>query len=789
MRKALLIFILLPLSLVAQVLRESPGQVEVSGRVIDQGAKVLPGANVVFRNLMDTTAVIKAVTDAKGTFTVQLSPDTYELRVSYLGYQPFTSHVEARQSMSVNDIRLVESATTLKEFTVVGRSLTYNVEGYKLNVENNALFKQQDLDRILLFLPGAMREKDNLKIYGKMVGKVYINRREIKLTGKDLLDYLQNYHGKNVKEIQVITSAGANESAAIGGTAVLKIITTKIEDGGMLSMRASGSYNKQSQTYGNPSLIVQQRSGKWSVYGEASMVANKNKSNSESKTLFTDSGAGKQEWSSSVRRQKPSPAYTVGAGYDLTPDDILTLEVGYHGYKSEYESSARIQNLQNDVVTGEEHNLGLSDSDSRRASVSMDYVHTWKTGELAFAGSYSDSHSSDDSRRWREGNAELWSSTEAASSDYASLYTKLDFEQRFQALQGKLKAGVAFSNWDNDSHTDNLLMEDGRESPYGTYDDVYTYKEQTLGMYGSYDFMIKSFSASLGLRYEFTKISPNSTLAPEANYTSYYRNFFPNVRLNYTINPMKGHNINLSYARKIQFPFMNMLNPGTKWSNEYSYSKGNPYLKPMCGNEVTGILSLFGNYSLSVTYAESPLFQLLYSKEEGRDIYYSTYENGGKDKFWVIGLSAVQFISPKWMVNATVNRTYVTTSYQSQNHRAKNWNITLSSTNNLPWGLNLNTNLFYVSPTEGIHLDTGHALNISASLSKSFLKDRLTATIDYGYSPEMSGRIHTAGVVNNYDSDYSPHKIGISLRYVLKWGNQWAKVRKAVGAGDGGRLK
>ena len=84
---------------------------------------------------------------------------------------------------------------------------------------------------------------------------------------------------------------------------------------------------------------------------------------------------------------------------------------------------------------------------------------------------------------------------------------------------------MAFSNWDNDSHTDNLLMEDGRESPYGTYDDVYTYKEQTLGMYGSYDFMIKSFSASLGLRYEFTRISPNSTLAPEANYTSYYRNF------------------------------------------------------------------------------------------------------------------------------------------------------------------------------------------------------------------------------------------------------------------------
>ena len=786
MKKALLILILFPLTLMAQVERESPGPVDVSGRVTDKAANALPGASVVFRNQTDT---IKSVTDAEGAFVVRLRPTTYELSVSYIGYQTFTSRVEARQTMSVNDICLEESTTDLKEFTVVGRSLTYNVEGYKLNVEGNPLFKQQDLDKILRFLPGAMKEKDDLKIYGKMVGKVYINRREIKLSGKDLLDYLQTYHGKNIKEIQVITSAGANESAAMGGTAVLKIITTKIEDGGMLSARVSGSYNKQSQTYGNPSLNVQQRSGKWSVYGEASMRTNKYKDNNESRTLFTDSGTGKLEWSNSVRKQKPSPACAVGVGYDITPDDILTLEVGYRGFDSENESSARVQNLQNDVVTGEERNLGTADSNSHQASVSMDYVHTWKTGELSLSGSYSDSHSSNDNKRWREGDAGQWSSSEAATNDYASLYTKLDFEQRFQALQGKLKAGMAFSNWDNDIHTDNVLTEDGRESPYGTYKDIYTYKEQTLGAYGSYDFMVKSFSASLGLRYEFTKISPNSTLAPEANYTSYYRNFFPNMRLNYTINPMKGHNVSLAYARKIQFPFMSMLNPGTTWNNEYSYTKGNPYMKPMCGSEVTGILSLFGNYSLSVVYAESPLFQLFYSKEDGRDIYYSTYENGGKDKFWVIGLSAVQMIGLKWMINATVNRTYVTSRYKSQNYRTKNWNITLSSTNNLPWGINLNANLFYVSPTEGINIDTGRMLNVSALLSKSFLKDRLTVTMNYGYDPELTGRIHTDGVVNMYDSDYSPHTIGISLRYVLKWGNQWAKVRKSVGAGDGGRLK
>ena len=789
MKKALLIFILFPVSLMAQVERESPAQVNVSGRVIDKAANALPGASVVFRNQTDTTRIIRAVTDAKGAFVVQVPPDIYELRVSYIGYRPFASQVEARQTMSVNDICLMESATDLKEFTVVGRSLTYNVEGYKLNVENNPLFKQQDLDKIIRFLPGAMKEKDDLKIYGKMVGKVYVNRREIKLSGKDLMDYLQTYHGKNIKEIQVITSAGANESAATGGTAVLKIITTKIEDGGMLSARASGSYSKQSQTYGNPSLNVQQRSGKWSVYGEASMWANRHKGNSESRTSFTDSGTGKQEWSSNVKKQKPSPACAVGVGYDITPDDILTLEVGYRGYESENESSARVQNLLNDAPTGEECDLGMSDSKSRRASVSMDYVHTWKAGELSFSGSYSDSHSTDNNKRWRDGDVGRWNSAETSSNDYASLYTKLDFEQRLKALQGKLKAGVAFSNWDNDIHTDNALTEDGRESPYGTYKDIYTYKEQTLGAYGSYDFMVKNFSASLGLRYEFTKISPNSTLAPEANYTSYYRNFFPNVRLNYIINPMKGHNVSLAYARKIQFPFMSMLNPGTTWNNEYSYTKGNPYLKPMCGSEVTGILSLFGNYSLSVLYAESPLFQLFYSKEEGRDVYYSTYDNGGKDKFWVIGLSAVQMIGLKWMINATVNRTYVTSRYKTEKQRARTWTISLSSLNNLPWGLDLNTGLFYVSPSESIDVAVGRMLTVSASLSKSFLKDRLTVSLDYYYEPSMRTDVRINTVSHSDYPDYSPHMIGVNLRYSFKWGNRQAKVRKAVGAGDGGRLK
>ena len=110
MKKALLILILFPLTLMAQVERESPGPVDVSGRVTDKAANVLPGASVVFCNQMDT---IKSVTDAEGAFVVRLRPGTYEFSVSYIGYQTFTSQVEARQTMSVNNICLEESVTDL----------------------------------------------------------------------------------------------------------------------------------------------------------------------------------------------------------------------------------------------------------------------------------------------------------------------------------------------------------------------------------------------------------------------------------------------------------------------------------------------------------------------------------------------------------------------------------------------------------------------------------------------------------------------------------------------------
>lgn len=204
--------------------------------------------------LSDTLKKYGTTTDAEGKFTLGLPPAIYELRISYIGCHSYTAQVQARRDIALPDICLKEDSHVLGEVTVKGQMVTYDAEGYRLNVSNSPHFKQQELDKILNFLPGMTTQNGNLQVHGKPVGSVYINRRRVQLSGQELLEYLQNYHGKNIKDIQVVTATGAEESAASGGMAMLKIITNKIEDGGMLSVRGRVNGNKADRSVNFPGI-------------------------------------------------------------------------------------------------------------------------------------------------------------------------------------------------------------------------------------------------------------------------------------------------------------------------------------------------------------------------------------------------------------------------------------------------------------------------------------------------------------------------------------------------------
>ena len=775
MKQFILLYLLcLPAYLFGQTISET--QLTVSGRVVNTHNETLPGAHVWFIHPNDTLQKQGAATDADGKFTIQLPAGRYEMQVSYIGYAPYTAEVQATQSMTLPDIYLNENQNLLNELVVKGHSVTYDAEGYRMNIENNPHFKQQDLDKILNFLPGMFNQDGMMKVFGKPVAKVYINRRMVRFSGKELMDYLQTYHGKSIKDIQVITSTGAEEEASNAGMAILKITTTKIDDGGMLSVRGEADESETNRRICLPDVNVQTRNGKWSTYGMATLRSIKIKNIGNSETLFLESGSEKNT-AHRMERTIPSMNYTVGIGYDFSPNDIFTIE-GYHRRdKGEGNASALIQTLQDGQEQNKENTLSTQKEKGHSNRLSVDYTHAWKEGEFFLSGLYIHSNTSDERDREREGNRDAWNSSERNLQKHTLLEGKADFKQKIAS--GNMKLGLSYSDWNNDDYTDNRLVVASQENELGTYTDLYNYKEEILAAYGSYDFSLKKWSLSLGLRYEHKTVHPQSTLSSERNGKSTYNNFFPNVRLNYALNPMKGHNLNLNYARTIKSPSMEMLNPGISWKNEFNYSMGNPYLEPVCSNTYGGILTLFGNYSLSFFQVSEPIFDYINHKEPDSDILYGTYNNGGKRTFRSVGFSMMQSVTLKWLINLNITRNFVTEHYQAQKVSTRNWNIMLSSLNNLPKGFDLNINGNYFSPSKGINGSIGRMFNTSVSLSKSFFQRQLIASASYTYSALTRTNIYIEGVRQQYHSNSSPHSMRVSLRYVLKWGNKWAKVQKS----------
>ena len=236
MKKALLILILFPLTLMAQVERESPGPVDVSGRVVNVSGEVLPRASLWLVNQVDTLKKFGVSTRDDGTYALAVPAARYHLRVSYVGFRPYAAEVDATSSLKLPDIFLKEDRKTLDAITVTGKTVTYNAEGYVANIAANKQLQQLPLDRMLAFLPGMYVDREKIKVYLNNVSTVYINDREVHLDGQELIDHLKAYDGKNIQKIEVIVNNGVEHAASNFGAASIRITTVKVVEGGMFSL-------------------------------------------------------------------------------------------------------------------------------------------------------------------------------------------------------------------------------------------------------------------------------------------------------------------------------------------------------------------------------------------------------------------------------------------------------------------------------------------------------------------------------------------------------------------------
>ncbi len=753
--------------------------ITISGTVLDEEGKVLPGAQIVLTQMTDTQKKYSIVASTDGKFTIPVSPGIYMLQSTYIGYRPFTAEVDASRAVSV-DIPMIPEAQKLNEVVVKARRIRYDAEGYSMNVSQIPALKQETLDIILQFMPGLFVVNDRLTLFGRRyINEVYVNRRRLHMQGSQLLDYLNTIRGATVKNVKVIMSKGAEASASAANTVTLKITTESLSDGGMLSigttLQPTGTY----RSYSLPTFRFQNKQGRWSSYGFLVNKLGADEGESETNTIFHSSGTT-QRTSVSTDSKTASLHARLGVGYDFTPNDLLTIEVRTDFYKLNSHKDLRTETSDARTQLWITEDRGKNKMTNTSYQLSVDYSHAWKTGELSSSIGYIDGRDRNDGHQWRTTNDQAWDSHDYSKISSSIFSGKIDYNQKVGKNQ-TLKAGTAYNLWDYNTDTDNRLLVNGEKSPWGNYTDLFTYKERIAAVYGSYDFTLESFSASLGLRYEHETIDPSSQQFTQQDFKRTYDRLFPNLRLNYTINSKRGHNMRMTFSRALANPSRNNLNPSMQWENEYYYMVGNPHLSPIAYYQGDVTLTLFNRLMFNAQYQDRHIYHSYFHKREGDDIIYTSTDDSGKERSLQLNASYSKPFTKKWTMSVNVTSRFAHETYLEESMSNSSITVSMMSNNMLPKGYRLNTRWAWMSPQENLQVKTDGIMQFSTTLRKTFFKNRLNLSLGYEYFPISESTVKTADIKQRRTNNYNPHRIEFSAQYQLHWGSIRAQVRQAKG--------
>jgi hypothetical protein len=105
---------------------------------------------------------IGATSDINGSYTLHLPSGTYEIQISFIGYQTQTQEIQIYGNHQL-DIHLSPTTTTLGLVTITGRTKSANVEGLKMSSEVLSINTIKEI-------PAFMGEVDVLKAIQALPG-------------------------------------------------------------------------------------------------------------------------------------------------------------------------------------------------------------------------------------------------------------------------------------------------------------------------------------------------------------------------------------------------------------------------------------------------------------------------------------------------------------------------------------------------------------------------------------------------------------------------------------------
>lgn len=767
----------------------------VNAKITQQNGEPVPFASALLTSTIDTLAYKTATADENGLLVFEkVETGSYKLKISSIGFADVEKAVTVSgQGINLGNITLAESTKQLDEVVLNSKRpvVKRKIDRLEFNVEDSTLSSENAWE-ILKKTPGVSVASDAVSIRGSSSILVTINDKKVYLTGTELKNLLENTDGDNIKSIEVITTPPAKYEAQ--GSAVLNI---KMKKNGKQGYKASvaGAYVQSTYPKGVVSTNHYYKGDKFSLNGGYMLGSGTYLNKSENVTRYSDAnGQTQSEWKGStvaLNKALAQHSYNLTAEYQL--DSINSIAVGGNGFSSikstgVYTTPTYIYGADG-ALDSLYHTRVRRDYPQKNNSLNGSFEHKFANkGSLILASDYTWHYFNQGqevaSQFSLPGQAAYRNDRFITNDDRRIKLFSAQADYAVQKDSSSFETGIRFGNVNADSSLDffndvaGILVNNTNRSNRFLYD------EAVYAGYVSYSHDTGKWSFKGGLRGEYTHLTGNSVTNNEVNKQDYFK-IFPTLYAMYK--PVDGHQISISYGKRISRPLYSWLNPFRTYSNPYAYTTGDPHLQPAINHNFSLLYTLKEkyNFDLFYNYRKNPALEATYQDYSTNTII-TQLTNIKENSSFGLDFNTNLEVTKWWTSGINITGRYSDNIFQGLDgkfYKNDNWNYGLNTNNRFELSKKKDwiaeANFYYQSPFVQAMSDFDDLSELSLSIRKVFFGGNGELTLIV--SDILRGQVVdiTTSYANQYNFNTSyddSRSVRIQFRYRL--GNQKLQARE-----------
>ena len=596
----------------------------LKGRVINSKGEPIGYATVVA--MAGESQAAGTTTDEKGLFVMTLAAGEYRLVVDFVGYKSIDRTIKVVGVTDLGTLTMQEEATEIGEVVVKAQMIRREADRFVVDVANSDSAIGKDGEELLRQSPGVWIQDDNISVNGASGTKLYVNEREMKLSGADLLNYIRSLKAEDIAKIEIVPQTGADHDANSSGGAIKITLRRRLENGVMGTVGIYSGLGK----YGHdpyPYARINANVGKFTLSGAVSYYNSKHVfladeqtdylSTSSRMTSSTDDEMRNSDFATNFSVvYQANPKHSIGIDYSWLNDN----QTDYNVSSTRFEEPAGVR-LSNSVFDGV----------TKRKTHYATFNYIFKTDSLgSMFKVLADYHSRDgldthaNSTTINAGGGDIDSLYNDRTKTFFRVATASVARERVFSQEWQLKYGAKYTYNEINSAAQYRYLLGQEWVPSVVSDHDISYTENISAAYAIASFRKGRWSAVMGLRGEYTK-----ALGKGSDVSQEYFSLFPNANLSYALDKEGKHSLVAQYSRSISRPSFWNLTPTRTQISDYTYQTGNALLDPSYNNKIslTGVVAYKYSITLAAAIQTDAIQQMVVADENDPRMLNLTYVN------------------------------------------------------------------------------------------------------------------------------------------------------------------